>query len=637
MEGFEKIIQSELKERNRKVLKSFLAIMLTVDISYFLMNLTDTKVAGFSHFELYSLIMILEILFGLMILAVNKWGSDAVMQYVGFFVVFYASGLRLIYLSVSDYNQLAIIPYIGFYFIFASLFFYRKEIFVSLFFTQVLLVVVMLNKSISLYEILSTVLVTTILGLFSVFIGFSRYKDQIHIRKSELNLTESKNLLDEMLARVDTLVILINPDGTIYYINEAFEKITGKTPPGNEIESFEKLFTQDSLSPIEAGFDYVIQHKKPYVLEKQVLFQKDDHQISLKIYMDYLDLNDRSFVMLAANDLSAELRLVKIRDIIIRLNNMLSKESGMDDYFIHVLISLVETIPYVELGSILIMGDDGLMAMRANVGYSKILAGDFRLKLEESFFYRNCKDDLTKPVIINDLSSYSMEGYTDILENERRIQVASSLSSPIIIEGKFCGLLNLDSSKNNIFGDEDLEIMQFLTDQISHVLSFQQLLNKTIYLSRYDQLTGLLNRWYLKEFETVILPHAVRFEETFIFVMMDINHLKRINDTFGHAVGDYYLCEFSRIAKENARETDLSIRIGGDEFVGIYFEISSTQLIKKLDRMNEQLRTAMATVAPNIPCTFAYGMASFPAEGRTADEIMKLADQRMYEKKLAMR
>jgi len=150
-------------------------------------------------------------------------------------------------------------------------------------------------------------------------------------------------------------------------------------------------------------------------------------------------------------------------------------------------------------------------------------------------------------------------------------------------------------------------------------------------------LTGLLNRWYLKEFETVILPHAVRFEETFIFVMMDINHLKRINDTFGHAVGDYYLCEFSRIAKENTRETDLSIRIGGDEFVGIYFEISPTQLVKKLDHMNEQLRTAMATVAPNITCTFAYGMASFPSEGRTADEIMKLADQRMYEKKLAMR
>jgi GGDEF domain-containing protein len=188
-----------------------------------------------------------------------------------------------------------------------------------------------------------------------------------------------------------------------------------------------------------------------------------------------------------------------------------------------------------------------------------------------------------------------MEGYTDILENERRIQVASSLSSPIIIEGKFCGLLNLDSSKNNIFGDEDLEIMQFLADQISHVLSFQQLLNKTIYLSRYDQLTGLLNRWYLKEFETVILPHAVRFEETFIFVMMDINHLKRINDSLGHAVGDYYLCEFSRIAKEHARETDLSIRIGGDEFVSIYFEIAPEQL------------------------------------------VMKLADQRMYEKKLEMR
>lgn len=448
---------------------------------------------------------------------------------------------------------------------------------------------------------------------------------------------KEKALLYEVLSRIDTLIILMKLDGTVHFVNDAFEKISGEKIEYLDPCHISTLFKSTSIEPIIEGFGYVAKFRKPYVIEKHVIIKRDDHEISLKINMDYIELLDENFIMLAARDLTEEVQLLKVKDIVIRLNNMLSKYSSLDDYFEEILKSLVEAIPYVELGSILLTDDQDIMTMRANVGYDKQMAKNFKRHFEESFFYRNCSDDFTQPVIINNLIDYSMDGFTDILDNVNEIQVASSISSPIIIDGKFKGLMNLDSSKNNIFDAEDLEIMKFLTEQISLVLTSHQLLNQTIYLSKFDQLTGLLNRWYLNEIDEVLIPHSNRHHEFFYFVMMDINNLKRVNDQYGHAYGDRYLREFANLLKTKFRESDLLIRVGGDEFVGVFFTMDELSLNGKMESNNRELNTKMKSLGIEFDCNFAYGMVSFPEESQNVAGLMKLADQRMYEKKMEMK
>jgi diguanylate cyclase (GGDEF)-like protein len=62
-----------------------------------------------------------------------------------------------------------------------------------------------------------------------------------------------------------------------------------------------------------------------------------------------------------------------------------------------------------------------------------------------------------------------------------------------------------------------------------------------------------------------------KYKERFYYVMMDFNNLKKVNDSYGHTCGDAYLMEFAKLLKFHSRETDLLIRVGGDEFVGMFF------------------------------------------------------------------
>lgn len=448
---------------------------------------------------------------------------------------------------------------------------------------------------------------------------------------------DDMNLYSKVLSIIDTLILVLNLDGTIYYVNEAFEKVIGIDIRSSKYKNVLECFRENSMQSVIDGFLDAVNDKKTHVIDDFKVYTRCGQELMLKITINYTEIGENSFVILTADNLTREAQLAKVKDIVIRLNNMLSKYYSLDDYFDDILKSLVEVIPYVDLGSILLVDDNNILTMRANVGYNAEMAKDFYLRYEESFFYRCCGENIKSPIIINDLIMYSTEGIADILDNNKEIEVASSLSSPIIIDGKFKGLLNLDSSKNNIFTDEDLEIMKFLMEQISIILTSHQLLNQTIYLSKYDQLTGLYNRWYLNELEKNIIPHSIRYKENFYYVMMDINNLKMVNDKYGHVLGDAYIKEFSFCIKKYSRKTDILIRIGGDEFIGIFYKISKELLIKKLGLVNKELETRMKHMGISESCGFSYGLVSFPEESKKLDELIKIADIRMYEKKKEMK
>ncbi len=487
------------------------------------------------------------------------------------------------------------------------------------------------------WEIISILLVIIILLVCSWVIVIKRFSYCKKAAEKEHHFVDDRNLFNEILSRIDTIALVLKLDGTIYFVNAAFEKITDTTLKEKDYKNILGFFQNQSLQSVIEGFEYASKNKTTYLIEKQLIRTKNNQELIMKISMNYTDIGENSFIIITAKDLTHEIQLAKVKDIVIRLNNMISKYYCLDDYFDDILRSLIEVIPYAELGSILLVDDNNCMTMRSNVGYSIDSAKQFRLQFEESFFHRCCGENRTNPIIINDLSSYSMNGVAGILDNIYDIEVESSLSSPIIIDGKLRGLLNLDSSKNDIFNNEDLEIMQFLTDQISLVLTSHQLLNQTIYLSRFDQLTGMYNRWYINELESNIIPNSLQNKKHFYYVMMDVNNLKTVNDIYGHISGDVYLKEFSLLLKKHSGEKDIFIRIGGDEFVGIYFEIDKDLLISKMKIINQDLKIKMRELGIDNELGFAYGFVEFPEESKVLDQAIKVADQRMYLKKKEMK
>jgi diguanylate cyclase (GGDEF)-like protein len=150
-----------------------------------------------------------------------------------------------------------------------------------------------------------------------------------------------------------------------------------------------------------------------------------------------------------------------------------------------------------------------------------------------------------------------------------------------------------------------------------------------------DGLTGLLNHATLM----AELEHAVEFArrhgESFAFLMIDVDHFKRINDRYGHLAGDQVLLHVARVFQTTARASDLIGRYGGEEF---------GMILRRTDRAGAgilagKLRAALVEqpavvgVGETIPIRVCIGIAAYPDDAATAGELAQLADTALYRAK----
>ena len=152
--------------------------------------------------------------------------------------------------------------------------------------------------------------------------------------------------------------------------------------------------------------------------------------------------------------------------------------------------------------------------------------------------------------------------------------------------------------------------------------------------SMEDVLTGLPNR---RGLERALLDIAAKGGHDYAFAMMDIDHFKRVNDTFSHALGDEVLRQVALLLRITTRETDMLFRYGGEEFV-LLMEGTDVLLAAKIcRRISQAIRSwSWGQIHPNLRITLSIGVA-LADEARTPVEVMAVADQRLYQAKNAGR
>jgi len=184
-------------------------------------------------------------------------------------------------------------------------------------------------------------------------------------------------------------------------------------------------------------------------------------------------------------------------------------------------------------------------------------------------------------------------------------------------------------------GHERIEIillknlLKEITAKYDEMLKKQQeLLKKTFDEMIKDPLTGLYNRRFFFENASKLLEIAKRDNKKLIVIFIDLDNFKQINDLYGHATGDAVLKKVGEILKKGFRNSDIVARIGGDEFVIAILLGGSEENIKKIiHRTREEIEKAI----PGI--SFSYGYAKFPDDSDNIEELVKIADERMYEDK----
>lgn len=142
-----------------------------------------------------------------------------------------------------------------------------------------------------------------------------------------------------------------------------------------------------------------------------------------------------------------------------------------------------------------------------------------------------------------------------------------------------------------------------------------------------DKLTGLFNRVKLDELLQDELNRSKNFHHTFGLAIMDIDHFKKINDTFGHQVGDTILKEVGGIITKELRSTDKVIRWGGEEFLIIYVETDQEEVLKRVEALRLQIDQHHFSISNMI--TASFGLTLY-TEDDTIDSIIQRADNALY-------
>ena len=151
------------------------------------------------------------------------------------------------------------------------------------------------------------------------------------------------------------------------------------------------------------------------------------------------------------------------------------------------------------------------------------------------------------------------------------------------------------------------------------------------YLAHHDHLTGLANRTLLHERLRQAIVRAQNDQQNVAVFLIDIDRFKQINDTLGHADGDFILAAVGQRLLSSVRSSDTVARMGGDEFVIVMPEFHS---IQEVERCAEQiLRNASQPIEINgrfVDMTLSVGVSVFPENGRTAEDLLRNADAAMY-------
>jgi diguanylate cyclase (GGDEF)-like protein len=153
-------------------------------------------------------------------------------------------------------------------------------------------------------------------------------------------------------------------------------------------------------------------------------------------------------------------------------------------------------------------------------------------------------------------------------------------------------------------------------------------------LSITDGLTGLHNHKHLLETLDAEVARARRLQHQFSIVMLDLDHFKRYNDTYGHLAGDQVLARVSALFKESIRSIDYAARYGGEEFLLLLYEVGLEDALRAAERVRQ--RVAAERLGPEdkpVQVTVSIGVAEFPGHGETGREIIAAADAALYEAK----
>jgi diguanylate cyclase (GGDEF)-like protein len=213
------------------------------------------------------------------------------------------------------------------------------------------------------------------------------------------------------------------------------------------------------------------------------------------------------------------------------------------------------------------------------------------------------------------------------------VEVADEMAVPLIVGARVVGVLQLLGGGVQRLVADRREILEILASHGAAAIESSRLHQAVEERSYRDALTKLYNRRRLEEDLETELKRARRYKSALSFVMMDVDHFKRFNDTYGHAKGDAILEELGHVLETTIRNTDTAYRYGGEEFSVLLRETPASGAVEFAERLRRRIELHFKSANPASPVTSSIGVATFSSDMRGPSALVEAADAALYEAK----
>jgi diguanylate cyclase (GGDEF)-like protein len=211
----------------------------------------------------------------------------------------------------------------------------------------------------------------------------------------------------------------------------------------------------------------------------------------------------------------------------------------------------------------------------------------------------------------------------------------ASLCLPLIAQRELLGMLHVHSTGAGHLTEAKQQLAQTMADSAALALANIRLRESLRQQSIRDPLTGLFNRRYFEESLDRELRRATRNDTQVGLVLLDIDHFKHFNDTFGHEAGDLLLRELGSFLKGHIRGGDIACRYGGEEFVLVLPDTSLQTMQQRATQIHAEVKHVRALYQGRSlgPITLSLGVVAFPQHGQTREGLLRVADDTLYRAK----
>jgi len=451
---------------------------------------------------------------------------------------------------------------------------------------------------------------------------------------AEEALRDSEELARGMLAAATTGIYFLQ-DGRFLYVNRLFEEISGYKS--------DELVGKHSLDYVHPDDKKTVRTQAIEVLKGQSsspyearLIRKDSGIVWVSDRVASIQYKGKRSVLGTLMDITERKqaeeeirRYTKQLEALFNIGATVSQTLNLGELLDSVLDTVLMVMG-VEVGGIFLLDKQtSKLLLKTHRGMSPEFARRVEVvSIGDGFIGKVAK--LGKPILAEDVSADSKLSWMRKMGGG----IQSFAAVPIMAKEKILAVMGVGSRKHREFPDWEMLMVDTIANQIGMAIENAQLYEHALELAFTDGLTGLYNRRYIMEQIEREFIRAQRSKAPLSLIMVDLDELKAINDRFGHHEGDGFLKEVARIVKVNTRASDVAARWGGDEFMLLAPGTDSRSASKIAERIRAQVeRYKIKVEGEEVGITVSAGIVSYPAHASVVEELLKKADEAMYNAK----